>query len=130
MCLVVLTLTRLRLDTGLSKDNSDFLRKSVDAKQKKLDVVRDKRKVNWEVEEEKLSSAIAQDNAAIEALMTRRVHIKQCLWHELSIVLHSRQAAQATLGWRKFAEEKTRAHKGVAGLWQALATRLDDMPVD
>jgi sorting nexin-8 len=62
--------------------------------------------------------------------MTRRVHIKQCLWHELSIVLHSQQAAQATLGWRKFAEEKTRAHKGVAGLWQALATRLDDMPVD
>jgi len=62
--------------------------------------------------------------------MVRRVYIKHCLWHELSVVLHSRQAAQATLGWRTFAAEKTRAHKGVSGLWQALATRLEDMPVD
>jgi sorting nexin-8 len=108
----------------------DVLRKSVDTKQKKLEVVRDKRKPNWEVEEEKLSSAIAQETSTIEGLMTRRVYIKHCLWHELSVVLHSQQAAQATLGWRTFAENKTLALRGVTELWKALSTRLGEMPVE
>lgn len=52
------------------------------------------------------------------------------MWHELSLVFHSRQAAQATLGWRAFAREETEASKGLTGIWIDLGERLQSMPVE
>jgi len=52
------------------------------------------------------------------------------MWHELSVVFHSRQAAQATLGWRDFAREQREAGRAVAGIWEGLAERLKSMPVE
>ncbi len=52
------------------------------------------------------------------------------MWHELAIVFHSRQAAQATIGWRRFAKEETEASKGVERIWAELGERLESMPVE
>lgn len=52
------------------------------------------------------------------------------MWHELSVVMHSRQAAQATLGWRAYAAERSGQEKRLEGLWKGLEARLSDMPVE
>lgn len=114
----------------LSKDSVDSLRKRVESKQKKLETVRINHRTGWEIEDEKLVLAIEQDNSSITSLLARRVFIKHCLWHELSVVLHSRQAAQATLGWRQYATERIVVQKNVESLWKGLSTRLEDMPIE
>jgi len=108
----------------------DSLRKRVESKQKKLETVRMNRRQGWEVEEEKLVSAIEQDNSAITAALSRRVFIKYCMWHELSVVLHSRQSAQATFGWRQYSADRTESAKATAELWGGLYETLQNMPVE
>jgi len=115
---------------GLSKDNVDALRKKVETRQKKLETTRSGQKPGWEVEAEKLVSANDVDNSTIGTLFSRRVFIRACMWHELAVVFHSRQAAQATLGWREFAREQGDAGKAVVGVWEGLAERLKSMPVE
>ncbi len=140
---------------GLIKDNVDVLRKRAEAAQKKLDTTRSAKRPGWEAAAEKLVTgklaascpgatrievlisrvhnpftAIEQDNSAITTALTRRVFIKHCIWHELSIVLHSRQAAQLTLGWRQYSAERAQAAVGTSEIWKGLAERLQDMPVD
>lgn len=52
------------------------------------------------------------------------------MWHELSVVLHSRQAAFATLSWKGI----TSAAKGQAndevGVWGRLGEELEQMPLE
>jgi sorting nexin-8 len=52
------------------------------------------------------------------------------MWHELSVVFHSRQSAQATLGWREFAGHEAEASKTVGAVWESLSERLEAMPVE
>jgi sorting nexin-8 len=66
----------------------------------------------------------------VTALLSRRVFIRACMWHELSVVFHSRQAAQATLGWRAFAKLESEAGGVVTGIWEGLRERLERMPVE
>lgn len=127
---MTLTFYSPRRYPGLSKDSVEALRKSILAKQKKLEVCREKQKVGWKAEEEKLTSVLAEETASCERMLQRRIHIKHCLWHELSVVLHSRRAAQATLGWRAFAKDKSDMLGGALGLWKTLSTRLETMPVE
>jgi sorting nexin-8 len=77
-----------------------------------------------------LTPANEQDNSAITSLLSRRVFIRACMWHELAIVFHSRQAAQATLGWRDFAREEAESSAGITKVWEELGERLGAMPVE
>ena len=79
---------------------------------------------------DKLQQAIDADNASIKSLLERRVMIKACMWHELAVVLHSRQAAQVTMGWREFVRGETEGAGRVKGVWEALGGRLEDMPLE
>lgn len=114
----------------LSKDSVDSLRKRVETKQKRLDIVRSARKPSWEVEEEKLVSVIEQDNAEIERSLARRVYNRYCMWNEYSVVFHSRQAGQTTRGWRTYTKDHVEAVKGSVERWDQLGDRLQKMPVD
>ncbi len=75
-------------------------------------------------------AAIDQENTAISSLLARRVFIRHCMWHELSVVLHSRQAAQAALGWRAYAAERAGQEARLGALWKGLEGRLGEMPVE
>jgi len=77
-----------------------------------------------------LTAANEQDNSAITSFLSRRVFIRACMWHELSVVFHSRQAAQATLGWKDYAREEAESAAGMAKVWEELGERLRAMPVD
>ncbi|KAK8843408.1 hypothetical protein IAR55_007065 [Kwoniella newhampshirensis] len=113
-----------------AKDSVESLRKKVETRQKKAESLKAAQKAGWEVEVDKLVAATDQDNSQITILLARRVFIRACMWHELSIVHHSRQAAQATLGWRQFARDQNAGVKAIGGVWEALEERLDAMPVD
>jgi sorting nexin-8 len=123
----------------------DALRKKVETRSKKVESLRSAKKAGWEIEVEKLNSgeslclrhvnanaesATDVDNSSISSFLSRRVFIKACMWHELAVVFHSRQAVQATLGWRAWAAEELESSRGVAQIWEGLAERLERMPVE
>lgn len=114
----------------LSRDAVDATRKKLEAKQKKLEVCRSSRKTNWELEEEKLVSGIAEDNAAIEKAMARRVYIRHAMWHEYSVVFHSRNTSLTTLSWQVYVKDRNQTLKAQIALYEGLEDRLQDMPVD
>ena len=116
--------------SGLSKDNVDALRKKVEIRQKKIETTRSTQKPGWEVEADKLVSASDVDNSTISSLLSRRIFIRACMWYELAVVFHSRQAAQTTLGWREFARGQAEADRVVVGIWEGLEERLRSMPVE
>jgi len=70
------------------------------------------------------------DNSTISSLLSRRVFIKACMWHELAVVFHSRQAAQTTLGWRAWAAEEVESSRAFIQIWEGLGERLNGMPVE
>ncbi|KAK4684468.1 sorting nexin-8, partial [Tremellales sp. Uapishka_1] len=114
----------------LSKDAVEALRKKVETRQKKVETLKGAQKPGWEIEVDKLIAAIDQDNATIATLLSRRVFVRACMWHELTVVYHSRQAAQATLGWREFGKEELESIEAVEGVWEGLNERLKSMPVE
>lgn len=61
----------------LGGDQVERLRKRVEANQRKLDGVREAKKVGWEAEEDKLVGAIEADQRAIEVGLRRRVFIRE-----------------------------------------------------
>lgn len=77
---------------------------------------------------EKLVAASDVDNSTVNTLLSRRVFIRACMWHELAVVFHSRQAAQATLGWREFAAAEAKAGASTTSVWEGLSERLQSMP--
>lgn len=77
-----------------------------------------------------LLTAIEQDNSTISNLLARRVFIRACMWHELAVVLHSRQAAQATLGWRAWVAGEAAAASAEATAWERLGQELESMPLE
>ncbi|WWD21073.1 hypothetical protein CI109_105554 [Kwoniella shandongensis] len=109
-----------------SKDSVDALRKKVETRQKKVESLKAAQKAGWEVEVDKLVAG----ECGISTLLARRVFIRACMWHELSVVHHSRQAAQATLGWRQFARDQNVGVKAIGGVWEGLEERLKSMPVE
>ncbi|KAI5448800.1 Sorting nexin mvp1 [Naganishia albida] len=113
----------------LSKDSVDALRKRVEVKQKKLASVRQGKKSNWEAEQEKLVTAIEQDNVTVQSLLDRRVFIRHCMYHEM-LVLHSRQTGQVTLLARQWARDREAAGEHGQRAWAELGRRLKEMPVD
>ncbi|WVR09157.1 hypothetical protein IAU60_006219 [Kwoniella sp. DSM 27419] len=114
----------------LSKDVVDSLRKKVESRSKKIEGLKAASKPGWKAEVDKLVAASDQDNATVTTLLSRRVFIKACMWHELSVVHHSRQAAQATLGWREFTKDQIEAYTRLAGVWEGLDGKLGSMPVE
>jgi sorting nexin-8 len=52
------------------------------------------------------------------------------MWHELNVVLHTRQAAQATLGWRAWAKDEAEGTKALNEIWDGVAERLKRMPIE
>ncbi|KAL1406013.1 Sorting nexin mvp1 [Vanrija albida] len=114
----------------LSRDSVDSLRKRIEALQAKIEKTRQAQKPGYEAEVEKLVIAIDQDNTAIDNLLHRRVFIRACMWHELSVVFHSRQAAAATLGWRAWAGGEHEAAAAETRVWERLIEDLEWMPTD
>ncbi|WVQ93322.1 hypothetical protein IAU59_000390 [Kwoniella sp. CBS 9459] len=114
----------------LSKDSVDSLRKKVETRSKKIDGLKSAAKPGWEGEVDKLVAATDQDNSTIASLLSRRVFIRACMWHELSVVHHSRQAAQVTLGWREFSRDQADAMGRLKDVWDNLGERLQTMPVE
>ena len=133
----------MRLIAELSKDNVDALRKAVEGRVQKLETVKSSQKPGWGLEAEKLISgglksswgsrliaANDTDNATITNLLARRVFVKACMWHELAVVHHSRQASQATLGWRALVNHEVESVKALTGIWDDLQERLQVMPLE
>nr|ODN88644.1 sorting nexin MVP1 [Cryptococcus depauperatus CBS 7841] len=119
----------------LSKDPVDLLRKKVSSRAPKIESLKNTnnsstKRPGWELELDKLVSATDFDNAEINRFLARRVFLRACMWHELSVVFHSREAAQATFGWREFVKDQTVEVKIVADVWGELKKRLEKMPVD
>ncbi|KAK1922470.1 hypothetical protein DB88DRAFT_495217 [Papiliotrema laurentii] len=114
----------------LSRDSVDALRKKVEGRQKKIESAKNGQKPGWELEVDKQIAANDQDNSSIASLLARRVFIRACMWHELALVFHSRQAAQATIAWRQFAREELEASRGVSKVWEELGERLQSMPIE
>lgn len=95
-----------------------------------METMRSAAKPGWESEVDKLISANDLDSSTVNTLLSRRVFIRACMWHELAVVFHSRQAAQATLGWRSFAQDQVDGAKAIADIWAGLTERLGSMPLD
>lgn len=127
----------------LSKDSVDALLKKVETRQKKVESLKSAQKPGWDVEVDKLVSgepatgratlkwsANDQDTSTISNLRSRRVFIRACMWHELSVVFHSRQNAQVTLGWREFVKDQSEANKAMGRVWEDLTERMTRMPLD
>lgn len=119
----------------------DALRKKVEARQVKVEALRASVKPGWEGEVDKLvagesmvvtllTSAIEQDSRTIAGLLARRVFIRACMWHELAVVLHSRQAAQAALGWRAWVQGARDAVNAESRIWETMSEDVDRMPFD
>lgn len=70
------------------------------------------------------------DNTSITNLLSRRVFIRACMWHELAVVFHSRQAAQSTLGWRAWTKSQEEAHRALGVVWEELGEGLKAMPIE
>lgn len=77
-----------------------------------------------------LTAGIDEDNTKIVNLLARRVFIRACMWHELGVVLHSRQAAQATLCWRTWVGGEGAAAGAEARVWDRLTDELEHMPLE
>ena len=60
----------------LSPDQVDRLRKRVDTNSRKLETVRQAQKEGWEQEADKITGMIEKDQAAITALLSRRIFIR------------------------------------------------------
>ncbi|WOO83512.1 Sorting nexin MVP1 [Vanrija pseudolonga] len=114
----------------LSRDSVDTLRKRIEGLQGKIEKTRQAQKPGYEAEVEKLVIAIDQDNTTIDNLLHRRVFIRACMWHELSVVFHTRQAAAATLGWRAWANGEHEAAGAETRVWERLIEDLERMPTD
>jgi sorting nexin-8 len=114
----------------LSRDGVDALQKRVVSRQSKIEALRQAAKPGWEDEVAKLTSGIEQDNSAITALLARRVFVRACMWHELGVVFHSRQAAQATLGWRAWVGGESGAVRAEGRVWDRLGEDLENMPLE
>jgi len=65
-------------------DVVDKTRRRVGASQTRLEKVRAEKKDKWEIEEQKLTHSITDDNQTIERLLRRRLYIRYCIWNELS----------------------------------------------
>lgn len=52
------------------------------------------------------------------------------MWHELSVVFHSMQAAQGTIGWRDFVKDQKERTKRLNSVWQGLEETLESMPLE
>lgn len=114
----------------LSRDDVDALQRRVAARQAKIEALRQAAKPGWETEVGKLTSGIEQDNSAITALLARRVFVRACMWHELGVVFHSRQAAQATLGWRAWVAGEHAAARAEGRVWDRLGDDVEEMPLE
>jgi sorting nexin-8 len=130
----------------LSADHVDLLRKKVEARQSKIEGLRAAQKPGFEAEVEKLingmfneqssfehhltSTVIEQDNSTIGALLARRVFIRACMWHELAVVFHSRQAAQATLGWQAWIQGTVSSLNSAARVWDRMNEDVENMPLE
>jgi sorting nexin-8 len=115
---------------GLSKDTVDALRKKVEGRIKKIEQLRASQKTNWEFEADKLAAGNESDNTTITNSLSRRIFVRACMWHELGVVFHSRQAAQTTLGWRGWVKDNEEGQKVVSAVWEELGERLKSMPIE
>lgn len=52
------------------------------------------------------------------------------MYHELTVVFHTRQAAQVTLGWKRYVDDQIKSGKEGLGIWEGLKERLGVMPVE
>lgn len=114
----------------LSRDAVENLQKRVGSRQSKIEGLRAAAKPGWEAAVSQLNAGIEQDNSAITALLARRVFVRACMWHELGVVFHSRQAAQATLGWRAWVGGESRAVGAEGRVWERLGEDLESMPLE
>ncbi|OXB36473.1 sorting nexin MVP1 [Cryptococcus neoformans] len=114
----------------LSVDNVDALRKKVDSRFTKIESLKSAKKPEWEGEVDKLASQSDIDTAEIQRLLARRVFVRACMWHELSVVFHSMQAAQGTMGWRDYVKDQKEMTKRLNSVWQGLEETLESMPLE
>jgi sorting nexin-8 len=97
---------------------------------KKVESLRSTQKTGWEFEADKLAASNESDNTTITNFLSRRIFIRACMWHELAVVFHSRQAAQVTLGWRSWTKDQEEAQKMTSAIWEELGERLKSMPIE
>ncbi|KAI0372696.1 hypothetical protein BV20DRAFT_990915 [Pilatotrama ljubarskyi] len=114
----------------LSPDQVDRLRKRVDTTGHKLETVRQAKKDGWELEADKLAVSIEKDQAAIAALLARRVFIRACMWHELRVVLHNRENTLLTQAVQSFAREEHDFSEATVANWASLVDVVEGMPLE
>ncbi|WWC73211.1 uncharacterized protein I206_107177 [Kwoniella pini CBS 10737] len=114
----------------LSKDNVDYLNKKIEIRNKKIEQLKTLSKPGWEIEIDKLISINDQDQSTIILLLSRRIFIKACMWHELSIVFHSKQAFQTILNWKNLTNDKIENLKKIENIWKNLKINLENMSIE
>jgi sorting nexin-8 len=114
----------------LSADSVDALRRKVEALQGRIEALRAGQKPGFQTEVDKHVAGIEADNSMISALLARRVFIRACMWHELAVVFHSRQAGQAALGWRAWVQGTLGALDAENRVWERMNDDVGNMPLD
>jgi sorting nexin-8 len=114
----------------LSSDLVDRLRVRVETLSQRLAGVRSVAKDGWQTEAEKISSAIATDQAAIAVQLARRVFIRHCMWHELRVVLHNRENTLLVLAIQELGRDEREFAEVALATWNAFTEEVEGLPVE
>jgi len=114
----------------LSGDQVDKLKKRIETNTFKLESIKHAKKDGWAVEADKIMASIEMDQSAITFALSRRVFIRHCVWHELRIVLYSRENTLVAQALQEFARDEREFSKLVASNWMTLSDDLETIPLE
>ncbi|QRV89261.1 sorting nexin MVP1 [Ceratobasidium sp. AG-Ba] len=81
-------------------------------------------------EADKLRASIEKDQAQIHSLLSRRIFIQYCMWHELRVVLHNRENTLLSQAVQSFAREENEFSGRTHATWAALTEEVENMPYE
>jgi len=114
----------------LAPDQVERLKKRVETFSLRLEGVKSVQKEGWQEEADKIVALIERDQAAIAALLNRRVFIRYSMWHELRVVLHNRENTLLTQLGQNFALGEQRYAENANATWASLTEALENMPFE
>ncbi|KIJ55199.1 hypothetical protein M422DRAFT_151099 [Sphaerobolus stellatus SS14] len=114
----------------LSGDQVERIKKRVESSSQRLEAVKAAQKEGWQDEADKIVVSIEKDQAAIASLLSRRVFIRHCMWHEVRVVLHNRENTLITQATKIFAREERDYSNAIHANWISLEESLEVMPLE
>ncbi|CAH7690676.1 hypothetical protein PPACK8108_LOCUS26098 [Phakopsora pachyrhizi] len=115
----------VRYDRLSGDDVDQKLKPRAENNSKKLEEIRNSKRVGWQDESDRLKNLIEQDRAAIESKLKRRVFIRWCLWQELVYVL--RAGTLVSKVWREFVEDERKCVELTLSNWTEMDESIDNL---